>query len=143
MSVEKPRKRNVKKDAIDQKAEVTSPAREKNATLREDQSATDPLIQMFQFYDAFSKTWSDAMSKAVSSKSFAESMGRQIETGLDTMMLMRRQMGDLTEQYLQQLSLPTRNDFINLSGRLTNLEMAIDDINAKLDELLQRLDVNK
>ncbi|MCI0417842.1 MAG: hypothetical protein L0312_01250 [Acidobacteria bacterium] len=143
MSEEKSRKRKVKKAVVDSQPDVTPAARGKQEPQKDDPSAIEPFSQMFQFYDSFAKSWSDAMSKAVSSKSFAESMGRQIENNLDTMTLMRRQMGDLIEQYLQQMSLPTRNDVINLSERLTNLEMSVDDLDAKLDELLRLLKEKK
>jgi hypothetical protein len=43
------------------------------------------------------------------------------------------------EQSLQQMSLPTRKDVLGLAGRLTNLEMRLDDMEAKLDEVLDLL----
>ena len=143
MSEEKPRKRTVKKAVVDQKPDAAPVAGEKPEAQTDNQSTVDPFAQMFQVYDSFAKSWSDTMSKAVSSKAFAESMGRQIENNLDSMTLMRRQMGDLIEQYLQQMSLPTRNDVINLSARLTNLELSMDDMDAKLDELLRLLKTKK
>ena len=96
----------------------------------------DPFAQMFQFYDAFSKSWSNVMSDTVASKSFAESMGQQMEGNLEAMKLMRQQIGGWMEQYLQQMNLPTRTEVISLSERLTKLEMVMDDIDAKLDEVL-------
>jgi SMC interacting uncharacterized protein involved in chromosome segregation len=79
------------------------------------------------------------MSEAVSSKSFAESVGQQIESSLEVMTLARKQVGEVMERYLQQLSLPTHGDVIRLADRLTKVEMALDDIDAKLDEILERL----
>jgi hypothetical protein len=37
---------------------------------------------------------------------------------------------------LEQLSMPSRADLISLAERFTNLEMRLDDMDAKLDELL-------
>jgi polyhydroxyalkanoate synthesis regulator phasin len=144
MSEEKPQKRAAKKKAVDQSQPVqqsTSSKLEKQEAenLQTGKPAIDPFAQMFQFYDAFAKSWAGVMSEAVASKSFAESMGRQMESGLDAMALLRRQMGDFMEQYLQQMSLPTRKEVINLAERVTNLEMALDDIDAKLDEVLDLL----
>jgi hypothetical protein len=48
-------------------------------------------------------------------------------------------MGNIFEQYLQQMSLPTRSQVISLAERLTNVEMAIQDLDEKLDELLDRV----
>ena len=103
------------------------------------QPVADPFAQMIQFYDTFSKSWSNVMSDAVASKGFAEAMGQQIESGMDAMTLWRRQMGDIFEQYLQQMSLPTRSQVIGLAERMTNLEIALDDLNAKVDELLDQM----
>ncbi|MBC8509081.1 MAG: hypothetical protein ISR58_16355 [Anaerolineales bacterium] len=111
--------------------------KEKQIKTQDDEKAiSDPFAQMFQFYDSFSKSWSGVMSEAVGSKSFAESMGQQLEGSLDSMTLFRRQFGDLMEQYLQMMSLPTRKEVINIAQRLTHLEMALDDLNAKMDELI-------
>jgi hypothetical protein len=38
-------------------------------------------------------------------------------------------------QTLQQLGLPTTADFAGLAGRLTNIEMRLDDMDAKLDRI--------
>lgn len=99
----------------------------------------DPFAQMFQFYDSFQKSWSGVLSEMVGSKGFAESMGQQLETSLDAMTLYRRQFSDLMEQYIQQMSLPTRKEVTNIAKRLTHLEMALDDLDAKMDEILDLL----
>ena len=114
-----------------------------NKNQNEGSSQIDPFAQMFQFYDSFAKSWSGVVSEAVASQSFAESMGQQLESSLDTMTLFRRQMGDLMEQYLQQMSLPTRKDVISISKRITHLEMALDDLNAKMEEILDALKAKK
>lgn len=97
---------------------------------------SDPLSQMFQFYDDWTKTWAGAMSEAVASKSFADSMAQQLEGSLSVMGLMRRQIGELMEQSLQHMNLPTRKDVLGLAERLINIEMRLDDLEAKLDQLL-------
>jgi hypothetical protein len=38
-------------------------------------------------------------------------------------------------QALQQLSMPSRADFVSLADRMTNVEMKLDDMDAKLDQL--------
>ena len=138
-----------KKSASKKKAsKENSPAKDKSSSstakaapvkLESEQTELDPLAQMFQFYDSFAKAWSGVVSEAVASPSFAESMGRQLESSLDSMTLFRRQMGDLMEQYLQQMSLPTRKEVISIARRMTHLEIALDDLNAKMDETLDLL----
>lgn len=104
-----------------------------------EEQAIDPFAQMITFYDSMSKSWAKVMSDAVSSKSFAESMGQQVEGSLESMTVMQKQFGELYERYLQQMNLPTRKEMLNLAERLTRLEMALDDVDAKLDEVLDRL----
>lgn len=103
----------------------------------------DPFAQMIRFYDSMSKSWASAMSDAVASKSFAESMSEQMESNLEAMSLLRRQFGDYMEQYLQQMNLPTRKEVITLSERLTKLEMTLDDLDSKLDEILDALNTQE
>lgn len=106
----------------------------------ESKSETDPFANMIQFYDAMSKTWAKAMSDAVTSESFAKSMAEQMESSVEVFSQMRRQMGDMMEKYLEQMNLPTRKEVVNVAERLTRLEMAIDDLDAKLDQVLEKLE---
>jgi len=103
----------------------------------------DPFAQMVQFYDDWTKTWAGAMSQMVASKSFADSMAQQLESSLSTVGTVRRQISDLMEQYLQQMSLPTRKEVVSLAERLTKIEMRLDDLDAKLDEVLDHLKATK
>ena len=99
----------------------------------------DPFSQMVQFYDDWTKTWSAAASSVASSRGFADSMAQQMESTLGTAQLMRRQLSDMMEQSLQQMSLPTRKDILSISQRMTNMEMRLDDVEARLDEILDLL----
>jgi len=103
---------------------------------KSERPASDPFAQMIQFYDAMSKSWAKAMSDAVSSESFARSMGEQMEGSLEIAALMRRQMAEVMEKYLEGMNLPTRKEVINVAERLSRIEMALDDLDAKLDEVL-------
>ena len=106
---------------------------------KDEKQPGDPFAQMVQFYDDWTKTWAGAASETVSSKSFADSMAQQLESTLSTAQLMRRQMSQIMEQSLQQMSLPTRQQVVGLAERITNLEMRLDDMEAKLDEVLDLL----
>jgi polyhydroxyalkanoate synthesis regulator phasin len=106
---------------------------------KDEKAQGDPFSQMVQFYDDWTKTWAGTASEMVSNKSFVDAMAQQLEGSLGAAQLMRRQMGEIMEQSLQQMSLPTRKDVLGLAGRLTNLEMRLDDMEAKLDEVLDLL----
>lgn len=101
--------------------------------------AADPFATWIQFYENWTKAWSGAMSEAVASKRFAETMGQQMEGSLEALALVRRQANDLMEQYLEQMSLPTRKEVASLAERLTKVEMTLDDLDAKVDEILDLL----
>ncbi len=120
-----------------------SEEKSKQKKQEEEGTALDPFSQLFQFYDLFARSWSKVLSEAVSSQSFAESLGQQMESSLDAMALMRQQTGELMEQYLQQMNLPTHKEIVSIAERLTNLEMAVDDLDAKLDETLDLLKAKK
>jgi uncharacterized protein Yka (UPF0111/DUF47 family) len=105
----------------------------------DEKQVSDPFSQMVQFYDDWTKTWSAAAGEMVASKSFADSMAQQLESTLNTTQLMRKQVGELMEQSLQQMGLPTRKEIVGIAQRLTNMEMRMDDMEAKLDQMLDLL----
>jgi hypothetical protein len=118
-------------------AETNKPAGEEEAAGGYPE--VDPFSQMVQFYDDWTRAWSGAMSETVSSKGFVDSIAQQMESSLSTMGLLRRQVAEIMEQSLQQMSLPTRKDILGLAQRMTNVEMRLDDLEAKIDEVLDHL----
>ena len=99
----------------------------------------NPFSQMVQFYDDWTKTWSGAASEMASSKKFADSMAQQLESSLSTTQLLRSQMGQLMEQSLQQMNLPSRSEMLAMAKQMTRMEMRLDDVEAKLDQVLDLL----
>ena len=110
---------------------------------KSEQPENDPFSQMLQFYDDWTRTWSGAASEMTSSKNFADSMAQQLESSLSAAQLMRRQMGELMEQSMQQMSLPTRKEILSIAERMTNIEIRLDDMEAKVDEVLDLLKAGK
>jgi polyhydroxyalkanoate synthesis regulator phasin len=104
-----------------------------------DTQQDDPFSSMVRFYDDWTKTWSGAMSEAVSSKGFADTMAQQLEGSLSAAGLMRRQMNELMERYLQQVNLPSRNDVAGLAEHMTRFEMRLDDLEDKVEQILELL----
>jgi hypothetical protein len=105
----------------------------------EPEKKPDPWAQMLQAYDEWTKTWAAPMSQMVSSKPVADAMAQQMETSLTATGIMRRQMAELMEQTLQQMSLPSRKEVLSLAERQAAIEMRLDDMEAKLDEILDLL----
>ena len=50
----------------------------------------------------------------------------------------RKSMETAVNQSLAALNLASRDDITRLAGRLTNIEMRLDDMEAKLDESLRQ-----
>ena len=99
----------------------------------------DPFESMIRFYETWSKNWSQAMSEAGSSEKFAEMMGQQMGTHLEGFTQARGQFGDWMDAYLKQMNLPARDEVTRLAERLTGLEIKLDDLDAKLDQVLALL----
>ncbi|HSG14827.1 MAG TPA: poly(R)-hydroxyalkanoic acid synthase subunit PhaE [Anaerolineae bacterium] len=106
---------------------------------KSEKSQADPMANMLQFYEQWTKTWANSMSETVANPRFAETMAKQTEGSLEFWSLVRRQVGEAMEQYLQQMSLPTQSEVVSLAERLTTIEMRLDDIDAKVDEVLDQL----
>ena len=99
----------------------------------------DPSNTMIQFFDTWTKSWAKAMSDTVASPSFAESLSQQMEGSMEVTKMVRKQVSEMMEQYLHQLSLPTRKEVISLAERMNKIEMDLDDLDAKLDDALDYL----
>lgn len=110
-----------------------------DADEKSEKSQSDPFANMMQFYDNWTKAWANSMSETVASPSFADTMAQQMEGSLEFWSVVRRQVGEAMEQYLQQMSLPTQSEIVSLAERMTTIEMRLDDVEAKLDEVLDRL----
>jgi hypothetical protein len=99
----------------------------------------DPMASMVQFYEQWTQAWAKSLSETVANPRFAETMAEQTEGSLEFWALVRRQVGETMEQYLQQMSLPTQSEVVSLAERLTTIEMRLDDMDEKLDEILDQL----
>jgi len=102
-------------------------------------AAPDPFAQMVQFYDDWTRAWAGAMSETVSSKGFADTMAQQMEGSMSAMRLWRQQMAEVMNQSLQHMNLPTLSDVSGLAERMTQIEMRLDDLEAKVDEVLDHV----
>ena len=104
-----------------------------------DQADFDPLAMWKEWQTASLSTWSKIMSETVSSEDFAQSMGQSLNDYLETTMPVRQQVEKAIEQYLQQMNMPSRQEVVSIAERLTQLELRIDDMDAKMDDMLDLL----
>lgn len=99
----------------------------------------DPMAAFREVRDTYLDTWAKAMVEAVNSEAYAKTSGSVLDTCLSASAPFREATEKAMLQALQQLSMPSRADFISLADRLTNVEMRLDDMDAKLDRIAKLL----
>ena len=95
----------------------------------------DPLESFRGMRDAYLDAMAKAMVEAVNTEGYAQATGAMLDNSLTISAPLREAMEKSMLQVLQQLSLPSRQDFAALADRFTNLEMRLDDMDAKLDRI--------
>src|SRR6202051_4328037 len=95
----------------------------------------DPLESFRGMRDAYLDAMAKAMVEAVNTEGYAQATGAMLENSLTISAPFREAMEKSMLQVLQQLSMPSRQDFAALADRFTNLEMRLDDMDAELDRI--------
>jgi polyhydroxyalkanoate synthesis regulator phasin len=76
------------------------------------------------------------MVETVNSEAYAKASGAMLDATLTMSAPLREGQEKSMLQVLQQLSLPSKQDIVALAERFTNLEIRLDDMDAKLDRIL-------
>ena len=105
-----------------------------------DQQATngkdyDPIGAFREMRDSYLDAWAKAMVETVNSDAYAKATGMLLDTYLSASSPFREAVEKTMLQTLQQLSMPSRADFVSLAERLTNIEMKLDDLDAGLERI--------
>lgn len=96
----------------------------------------DPTGMFKELRDVSMDAWSKMMVQFVNSEAYAQASGQMLDTWLANSSPFRRQLEASMAQSLANLNLPSRDEITRLATRLTNIEMRLDDLDAKLDQLL-------
>lgn len=96
-------------------------------------SAFDPFSALRSMRDAGMDTWSKMMIEMVNTEAYAQANGALLDAYLTTSAPFRRAIEQAMTQVLTQLNMPARGDITGLAERLTNIEMRLDDLEAKID----------
>jgi hypothetical protein len=95
----------------------------------------DPTETLREMRDAYLEIWSKNLIETVNSEGYAKASGM----ALDSILAVAAPFKEPTEQamlkMLQQLNMPTSADFASLAGRFTNVELLLDNLDAKLDRI--------
>ena len=78
--------------------------------------------------------WSKMMIQMVNTDAYAQASSAMLDAWLTNSAPFRKAIETTMTQALTQLNMPTRSDVTSLAERLTNIEMRLDDLEAKLDE---------
>jgi polyhydroxyalkanoate synthesis regulator phasin len=94
----------------------------------------DPTGMFKNMRDANMDAWSKMMLQFVNSAAYAEATGTMLDAWLTSSVPFRKALEQSMAQVLTGLNMPTRGDVTSLAERLTNIEMRLDDLDAKLEE---------
>jgi hypothetical protein len=97
----------------------------------------DPFKQWHEMRDAYMQSWAKVMGETVNSEEYAKASGTILETYLTTFAPFKEAQQKAMLSALEQLNMPSRADFVSLANRLSNLEMLLDNMDAKLGQIHQ------
>jgi hypothetical protein len=106
---------------------------------KEAEKSYDPFEPFRGMRDAYLESLSKAMIDAVNTEGYAKATGAMLDYYLTASSSFRDAMEKTMRQTLEQLSLPSRQEVAGLAERFTNVEMRLDDLDAKLDALAKIL----
>lgn len=110
------------------------------------QETTSKTCDPFEPFRALRDAYLDAMARAmvdtVKTEAYAQATGTMLEDYLAAVAPLREALDKSMLQALQQLELPSRQEVAALAERFTHVEMRLDDMDAKLDEIRKMLHRN-
>ena len=95
----------------------------------------DPMEPWRGMRDAYLDVWAKSMVEMVNSDAYAQATGTMLDTYLTVSSPFREAVEKAMLKTLEQLAMPTRADVISIAERMTHIEMRLDDLDAKLDEI--------
>ena len=99
----------------------------------------DPTGMFKEMRNNGMEVWAKAMVDLVHTDAYADSTGKMLDAWLTSSAPFRKTMEKCMTQTLANLKLPSSDEVTRLAERLTNVEMRLDDMDAKLDTILDRL----
>jgi hypothetical protein len=101
------------------------------------QGKTDPLEQWRELRDTYMDIWAKASGEAVNSDAYAQATGAMLDAFLATSSPYRDAQKKAMISALEQCNMPSRDDYVRLADRLGNMELLLDDMDAKLRQMYQ------
>ncbi len=98
----------------------------------------DPTGMMKGMRDASMEQWSKVMTDFVMSDAYAAANAEMLNAWLTTSSPFRTAMETAVNQSLSAMNIASRDDYMRMADRLTNIEMRLDDLDAKLDAWMRQ-----
>jgi polyhydroxyalkanoic acid synthase PhaR subunit len=98
---------------------------------------SDPFGAWRSLRDANLDALAKSMATMVNTDAFSKAIGMQLDSYLAVSAPFQKAVEQYMEAYLAQLRMPSRSELISMAQRLTNIELRIDDMDARLDEILE------
>jgi hypothetical protein len=98
----------------------------------------DPMDPWRGMRDAYLDAWAKTTVDMVNTEAYAQATGAMLDTYLTVSAPFREAVEKAMLRTLEQLAMPSRADVISIAERMTNIEMRLDDLDAKLD-VIQKL----
>jgi hypothetical protein len=94
----------------------------------------DPTGMFKNMRDTSMDAWSKLMIQLVNTDAYSQATGTMLDAWLSSSAPFRRMLETTMTQVLSNFNMPTRTEITSLAERLTNIEMRLDDLDAKLEE---------
>lgn len=95
----------------------------------------DPTAPWRGMRDTYMDAWAKSMVEMVNTEAYAQATGAMLDTYLAVSAPFREAVEKAMLKTLEQLAMPSRADVVSIAERMTNIEMRLDDMDAKLDLL--------
>jgi hypothetical protein len=102
---------------------------------QESTNSFNPFEPFREMRDAYLDSMAKVMVEAVNTEGYAHANGAILDSYLTASAPFRETLEKWMVMTLQQLSLPSRQEVAVLAERFTNMEMRLDDLDAKLDQI--------
>jgi hypothetical protein len=99
----------------------------------------DLMAQWKQFLDQWIAAWSRVLEQAMSTDTFAQLMGKQLEGFLNVSAPIKKAAEQQVDASLAGLGIPSRGQVTALARHVAQVEEKIDALEDKLDRILRRL----
>lgn len=96
----------------------------------------DPTGMLKNIRDASMDRWAKLMTEVVGTEAYAEASGEMLDAWLASSGPFRKSLENAMLQALSNVKIPSSDDIMRLAERMTNIEMRLDDMDAKLDVLV-------